>query len=182
MDITKELESKSQSIVAHLKEEFSTIRTNRPSPKLVENVKVDYMEQQLTVQQLGSIAVVPPRQIVITCWDKNSTATVANAIEKAGLGVSVVADGTITRVNLPALTDDRRKELEKLVKSVAETSRISLRSARDEMNKKIESELKVKSITEDERFKLRDKVQKTIDAANKEIEESLLSKVKEINE
>jgi ribosome recycling factor len=178
----KELESKLQPIVGHLKEELSTIRTNRPSPKLVEGIKVTYLEQIMTVQQLGSITITPPRQIVVTCWDRSAVEPVASAINKSGLGVSALADGNIVRVNLPSLTDERRAELEKLVKSITETSRIGIRTARDEFNKKIEAEFKSKSITEDQKFKLKEEVQKTTDRFNKEIEELLSKKVTEIHE
>lgn len=182
MDIQKDFRPKLTSVIDHLKEELATIRTNRPSPKLVEHIKVNYMEQDMTIQQLASIAIQPPRQIVITAWDKGAALPIANAIEKSGLGVSAVADGNIVRVSLPSLTDERRKELEKLVRRMTEESRIALRSIRDDANKKIDADLKAKEITEDDKFKLKEYVQKGVDDHNKQIEELLEKKIAEIQE
>jgi len=178
----KDLELKLRSIVAHLKDELATIRTNRPTPKLIEGIKVGYLEQELTVQQLGSISVQPPRQIIVNCWDKNMAGPVAVAITKSGMGITASADGNIVRVNLPALTEERRRELERLIRKMAEESRIAVRAARDEANKKIESDLKAKNISEDEKFKLKDDTQKSIDKYNKEIEDMLNGKISEIHD
>jgi ribosome recycling factor len=182
MDTVNGIGPKMESVVSHLKEELSTVRTNRPSPKLVENIKVNYFGQDTPVQQLGSIAVHPPRQIVITCWDKGVVEAVANAIQNSGTGISASADGTVVRANLPILSDERRKELEKLIKSMSEESRIALRSLRDTANKEIDGAFKKKEISEDERFRMKEKVQKTTEEKNKAIETLLDKKIAEIHE
>ena len=172
----KNFEKNLQNIVASFKNEISGIRTNRPSPKLVEDIKVDYFNQKMTVKQLGSIAIVPPREININIWDKGAVGPVAKAIEVSGLGLSANIDGNLIRLNLPQLTDERRQELIKLIKSLTENSRIKIRSARDDINKK------AKALSdEDDKFKSLKKNQEMVDKYNKELEVNLENKIKEIN-
>ena len=182
MDIVKDLEQKLKALMESLKQELANVRTNRPSAKLVENVKVGYMEQQFTIKQLGSISIVPPREIDISCWDKNAAGSVAKAIENSGLGVSAAVDGSLVRVNLPILTNERRTELSKFVKSMTEQSRIRIRALRDDANKKVEQSFKEKTISEDQKFKMRKQVQDVVDKVNQETEILLLNKLKEISE
>ncbi|OGY65857.1 MAG: ribosome recycling factor [Candidatus Harrisonbacteria bacterium RIFCSPLOWO2_01_FULL_44_18] len=181
-EVLKDLENRIRPLFGALKQEFITLRTNRPSPKLVEDIKVDYFDQKLTVKQLGSISVVPPREINIQVWDKNAVAPVAKAIEASSLGVSANIDGNLIRINLPTLTDERRQELTRLVKSVTEQTKIKVRNLRDDANKKIEQTFKDKKISEDQKFKLKKQIQDAIDKINKEIENLLEAKTKEINE
>lgn len=176
------LDQKLTSIAASFKDELSGIRTNRPTPKLVENIKVEAYGQHMTVKQVGAISIMPPREIDISVWDKDVVNVVAKAIEGSGLGVTANVDGTLIRINLPILTDERRKELEKLIRSMAEEARIKIRHARDEANKDIERDFKDKKISEDKKFKGKEKVQKAVDEANKKIEDALESKLKEISE
>ena len=172
----KQFELKLKSITESFKQEISGIRTNRPSPKLVEDIKVDYFNQKMTVKQLGSIAIVPPREININIWDKGAVGPVAKAIEVSGLGLSANIDGNLIRLNLPQLTDERRQELIKLIKSLTENSRIKIRSARDDINKK------AKALSdEDDKFKSLKKNQEMVDKYNKELEVNLENKIKEIN-
>ncbi len=182
MDTTKDLEQKLKPVVEALKQEVLNLRTNRPTSKLVENIKVDYLGQPMLVKQLGSISIVPPREIDISVWDKNAAGPVAKAIESSGLGVNANIDGNLIRINLPALTAERRQELVKLLKSSSEQTKIKIRSLRDEANKEVEKEFKEKKIGEDQKFKLRDQVQKAVDKANQEVELLLVGKIKEINE
>jgi ribosome recycling factor len=182
MDILKELELKVKPLLEGLRQEFLNLRVNRPNPKLVENIKVDYLSQPLTIKQLGSISVAPPREIDISVWDKNAVGPVAKAVENSGLGVTANIDGSVIRINLPPLTDERRQELMKLVKSVAEQTRIKIRALRDAANKNAEAMFKEKKIGEDQKFKNKEQIQKAVDAANKEIESLLTAKIKEINE
>lgn len=166
--------------VAAFKNEISGIRSNRPTGKLVEDIKVDYFGQQLLIKQLASIGVVPPREIHISVWDKNAVAPVAKAIEAASIGAGANIQGNTVIVNLPPLSEERRKEMVKLAKSVSEEHRIRVRSLRDDCNKKVRQAEADKSIAEDAKFKLQDKIQKEVDRANQEIEKSLNSKIAEI--
>ncbi|MBI3114604.1 MAG: ribosome recycling factor [Candidatus Harrisonbacteria bacterium] len=181
MDI-KDLEEKLKKVGENLKNELSGLRTNRPSPKLIEDVSLEYMDTRMTVKQLGSITIAPPRDLLVSAWDKNALAAVAKAIEAANLGLSVAVQGMIVRVTLPALSNERRAEIEKLAKKVAEEHRIRVRAARDEEMKNIERAEKEKQISENEKFALKKKAQEAVDKANKDIEAHLAGKVKEIYE
>ena len=180
--LIKEFEKNLKTAVDYLRNELSGVRTNRPSPKLVDNLKVRYMEQEFIVQQLGSISIVPPREIDINVWDPASVAAVVKAIETSGMGLTANSDGNLIRINLPTLTDERREELTKLSKRLTEEAKIKIRSSRDDVNKKIEGLFKEKLITEDQKFKSREKAQKAVDSANGEIETLLSAKIKEISE
>ncbi|MEK9186041.1 MAG: ribosome recycling factor, partial [Patescibacteria group bacterium] len=118
MDIAKDLEQKLKTFVDGLRQEFLNIRTNRPTAKLVEDIKVDYLGQQLTIRQLGSITIVPPREIDISVWDKEALGAVIKAVEASGRGLTANTQGNLIRINLPTLTDERRQELIKLIKSI----------------------------------------------------------------
>ncbi len=179
---TQDLESKLKSVIEALKQELSGIRTNRPSSRMIEDVKVDYFGAPTPLKQLGSISVVPPRELQISVWDQNALAPIAKSIEAANLGVSVSVSGNIVRVTLPALSDERRMELIKIVKNMVEETKIKVRSSRDDANKKTDGAEKAKEISEDEKFKLRKKIQEAVDKTNKEIEAALLAKIKEIQE
>lgn len=180
--LIKDFEKDLITIVDYLKNELSGVRTNRPSPRLVDHLKVRYMEQDFTVQQLGAISILPPREIDINVWDKESLSAVVKAIETSGMGLTANSDGNLIRINLPTLTDERREELTKLSKRLTEEAKIKVRARRDDTNKRIESAFKEKLITEDQKFKSREKAQKAVDKTNGEIETSLSAKIKEIAE
>ena len=173
----KQLEQKLNGIVSRFKDELSGIRTNRPTTKLVEDIKVDYFEQRLTVKQLCSLSIVPPREIVLSVWDKNAVSAVAKAIEGVHLGLNIAVNGSLIRINLPPLTDERRKEFIKITKGMAEKEKVSIRLLRDEVNKKVKT-----SVDEDLRHFLQKKIQESVDKTNKSIEYLMENKVKEIND
>lgn len=181
-DFIKDFELKAKTFVDSLKQELTGVRANRPTTKLVEDIKVDYYNQQVPIKQLASINIVPPREIDISVWDKNAVASVIKAIETSKLGVTANTEGNLIRINLPPLTDERKQELTKYVKSLVETSRIKIRALRDESNKKITQAAEAKTITEDQKFKFKKQIQDSTDKINKEIDNLLLSKIKEINE
>lgn len=182
MDILKNLELKIGETLKHLKNELSAIRGGRPNSKLVEDVQLDYFGQKLSVKQLGSISIIPPREIQISVWDKSTAAAVLKAIEASNLNASASLEGNLIRINLPALSREKRQELSKLAKKETEEAKIKLRSIRDEINKEIVGQFDTKKISEDEKFKLKDKVQKRIDEVNKEIDGILENKIREIEE
>ena len=174
----KEFEAELQAAVGHFKDECSGIRTNRPSSRLVEDVKVEYFGQMTPVKQLGSIMIIPPREMAVSVWDRGAATEVAKAIESANLGLSVSVDGSTVRLALPLLTDERRTELIKLAKALAEKERIKIRGFRDDVNKKIKSQ----EIDEDMQYRMKESVQKATDAANAAIEALLEAKIREIND
>ncbi len=179
MDI-KNLEQRLRAALDNLKNEFQTIRSGRPSPRMVEDIKVEIYGQIMPVKALGSISVVPPREIDIMLWDKSGVAAVGKAIEEA-LKVTANTDGALIRINLPSLTDERKKEFEKLVRKIAEETRIRVRGIREDANKEVKAE-EATGLSEDAAFKKKEYIQKAVDAANKEIEYLLENKIREIME
>ena len=179
---SKNLEQKLKSSLEALKTEFQTIRSGRPSPRMVEDIKVDMYGQQMPIKSLGSISVIPPREIQISLWDNASVSAVAKAIENSSLNVSANTDGNLIRINLPQLTDERKKELEKVIRKITEETRIRVRGAREEANKEIKKMEEGSQLSEDAAFKQKEEVQKIVDKTNEEIEKLLENKLKEIFE
>ena len=178
----KVLEQKLQAPVSALKNEFQTIRSGRPSQIMVENIKVECYGQQMPVKALGSISVVPPREIIVSLWDVSIVGAVAKAIEDSPLKVTANTDGNVIRINLPQLTDERKKEYEKVIKKMTEETRIRIRGARDEANREVKKMEGEGGLSEDAAFKKKEEIQKLIDRVNKEIEQILENKIKEIFE
>lgn len=173
----KKIEQELQNLVGRFREELGGIRANRPTARLVENIKVDYFGQTMIVKQLGSISVNPPREIIISAWDKNAVMAIAKAIEGTHMGLSIAVDGGAVRINLPPLTDERRKELVKLIHGMAEKQRIAIRLMRDASNKIAKA-----NPDEDAREYLKKRIQDLVDKANKNIEEIMGAKEKEVSE
>ncbi len=173
---------KTAEIIKYFKDQISSIRSGRPTPKLVENLPVDYLNQKMTIKQLGSISIVPPTTIQISVWDAQAISSVSKAIESSNLSVVANIDGNLVRINLPPLSSERRQDLIKVVKKEAEEAKIKIRHIRDEENKKINRQEEEGEIGEDQKFKLKEETQKEIDKANEEIERILENKIKEIEE
>lgn len=177
MDPIKEMELKTDEISAYLKEEFSKIRSNRPTTRLVERIKVDYMGGVLDLNQLASLSINPPRDIVISPWDKNAIPPITKAIEAENLGLGIAADSSGIRLTMPELTSERRGELARLVKSIAEENRIKMRASRDKFIKAINA------ITdEDEKFRSKEEMQKIVDKFNAEVDSLVSAKIAELNQ
>lgn len=179
MDI-KSFEARLQTAAEHAKHELGGLRANRPSPLLIEDIRVDYAGSVLPVKQLGTISIVPPRDLVVAAWDAAAQASIAKAIEAAKLGVTVAVQGNIVRVTTPSLSDERRKEILKIAGSLVEDARIEVRVARDVAMKSIEADSRAKLITENEKFNLKKKAQDAVDKINKELDAALAAKMKEI--
>ncbi|MEK7547147.1 MAG: ribosome-recycling factor [Patescibacteria group bacterium] len=178
----RDLENLLNGMVMSLKEELQVVRGTRPSVELLENVSVNCYGQIMTIKQLGSLSLRPPREIEIQAWDKNAIQAIMKGIEEAKIGMSVSNNENIVRASLPVLTDERRKELSKLAGKITETLKIRLRSQRDEFIKKMKAYEEKSEITEDEFFQAKEKVQKLVDGANNKIESILSEKIKEIEE
>lgn len=178
----RDFEGELKTQAEKLKEDLKMIRSNRPSVELVEGIRVNIYDQQMTIRELGSITLQPPRDVVISVWDKNAAGAVSKAIEDAKIGLSVSHDGNNIRASLPILTDERRAELSKLIKKTTEEARIQVRTRRDEAMKKVKAAKDEKAISEDQEFKMKEKLQKTVEDVNAQIEKLLESKLKEIQE
>ena len=167
------IESKQETFdkaIAHFSEEASTLRTGRANPGMVENLVVDYYGAKTPLIQMASISIPEPRQIVISPWDKGVLGPIETAVRESDLGLNPVNDGSVIRITLPALTEERRRELVKTLNSRAEEARISIRNIREEAWKEIQEQEKEGSISEDDKFRGKDELQKVIDLLNGKLE------------
>lgn len=180
--ILKDFESACHQVLNKFHEELQSVRGNRPSVQLVENIVVECYGQSMPVKQVGSLSVRPPRDIEINVWDKGVIGSVVKAIQESNVGLSVSNDGNVIRATLPALTTERREEFSKLVKKMSEQTRIQLRAKRDDANKHLKTAEENGEISEDQVFKGKEKIQSVTDIFNKEIETALDKKVAELSE
>lgn len=180
--IIKDFEKAAAALLGQYSAELAGVRTSRPSPALIEDLKIEYFEQLVPIKQLGSISIIPPREMAISLWDASGATTVAKALEDAKRGFTVSVRGGAIYISLPPLSQERREELIKLAKSLAEQNRIKVRSARESANKQLQAAKQAKAITEDMEARGKKKVQEVTDRTNKEIEMLIEKKVAEINE
>lgn len=146
-----------------LEKEFSKVRTGRASVSLLDGVRVDYYGTPTPLNQLATISIPEPRLIIIQPWDATVLKEIEKSIQKADLGLTPSSDGKIIRVAIPPLTEERRKELVKLVKKMAEASKVTMRNHRRKTNDDLKSVKTDKKITEDDFFKSQEEVQKITD-------------------
>jgi len=180
--VHRDVDSRMDKTIGALKAEFSTLRTSRATPALVDNIKVEYYGSILPLKQVASISVPESRMILIQPWDVNAISDIEKAFLKSELGITPNNDGKVIRLVLPSLTEERRQELVKLAKKIAEDSKITVRSVRRESNEEIKKLEKDSKITEDERFKALEGIQYVTDEHIKKIEHILEAKEKEILE
>lgn len=176
MDFKQKLEK----IIARFKEAISSLRTGRASPAMVEDLEVEYYGAKTPLKALAAISSPEPRQIVIQPWDKGAIQPIEKAIQSSSLGLNPVTDRDTIRLQIPPLTEERRKELVKVLGRNLEDARISIRKEREDMLREIDREEKAKEISEDQKFRDRAEAQKQVDEANKKIEEIGTQKEKEI--
>jgi len=180
--IAKDLEGALSTVTGKLKQEFSQIRGNRPSPDMIQDIRLSLYDQELTIRELGSLNVLPPRTIQITVWDPGAIGAIMKAIDAAHLGLSTTNDGNTIRATLSPLGDERRDEMSKLVKKTAEQARIQIRARREDAVKRLKDAENKKEITEDDAFKGKEKIQKATDKANGEVEVLVNGKLAELGE
>jgi len=165
-----------------LESEYKRLRTGRASVSLVDGIRMEYYGTPTPLAQLATLTVPEPRTIMIQPWDTSILGEVEKAILKSELGLTPMNDGKIIRINIPTLTADRRKELVKLVKKMAEESKVAVRNIRRDANEMVKDLKKEKEISEDEQFKAQDETQKITDDFIKRIDALYASKEKEILE
>ena len=160
--------------------ELSSLRTGRANAAMLDLVKVDVYGQQMPINQIGSITTPEPRMINIQVWDSNNVSLVDAAIKKSDLGLNPQIDGQLIRLPVPELNEERRIELKKLIKSIGEKCKVSIRNIRRDANEELKSQLKSKEISEDEEKLSEKNVQTITDNHIKTVDEKVLSKEKEI--
>jgi len=181
-DLLKETENHMKGAIEATKREFQSIRTSRANPNILEKVHVEYYGTPTPLNQLANISVPDARSLVIQPWDKSVLSVIEKAIQKADLGLNPVNDGTVIRLPIPQLTEERRKELVKVIKKEAEEKRVAIRNLRRDTNDKLKALEKDGKITEDENKKALDDVQKLTDRFITEVDKLLDMKEKEIME
>ena len=175
-------EDRMEKAIAALERDFARLRTGRASTALVDGIKVDYYGTLTPINQVASVAVPDSRTVTIQPWDKGAFALVEKAILKSDLGLTPVNDGKIIRISIPALTEERRKELVKVSRKYAEEAKVAVRNVRRDANDSLKKLEKAKSLTEDELKKAGDDVQKLTDKFVARCDERCLAKEKEIME
>ncbi|UCD56194.1 MAG: ribosome recycling factor [Candidatus Hydrogenedentota bacterium] len=173
---------KMNKTMEHIRHEFSTIRTGRASASLLDGIDVEYYGSSVPVNQIANISVPEARLLLITPYDKSGLGAIEKAILKSDLGLTPNNDGKVIRIPIPELTEERRKNLVKIVRRLAEDNRVSLRNARREANERAKKGEKTGEISEDESHRIMDEIQKVTDEYIEKIEELLEAKEKEIME
>ncbi len=180
--VYQEMERKMAKAAEALKAEFAGIRTGRANPALLEGIKVQSYGALVPMNQVAGVSVPEPRLLVIQPWDKNMLPEIEKAILKSELGLTPMNDGRVIRLPIPTLTEERRRELSKVVKKMAEDHKVAVRNIRREANDEIKKLEKDKKISEDESKKALERTQELTDKAIKGIDEVLAKKEKEIME
>ncbi|MGQ9512555.1 ribosome recycling factor [Thermodesulfitimonas sp.] len=168
--------------VEHLRKELLAVRTSRATPALLDKVMVNYYGTPTPVNQLATISVPEPRLLLVQPWDKSVLGEIERAIMKSDLGLTPMNDGTVIRLVLPQLTQERRQELVKVVRKKAEEGRVAVRNIRREINDDLKARQKEGGFSEDELKRLQGEVQKLTDKYIKKIDDLLAAKEKEIME
>lgn len=169
-----------ESAVLHFEEEAAKLRTGRANPALVEGLLVDYYGVKTPLKQLATISTPEARQILIQPWDRDMVVFVETAIRESDLGLNPSNDGVMVRVTLPALTEDRRRELVKALNQRVEDARISVRNTREEIWKQIQEWEKEGKVGEDDKFRGKEDLQKAVDEYNARLESLRETKEAEI--
>tara|TARA_B100001093_G_scaffold358915_1_gene343511 strand:+ start:888 stop:1448 length:561 start_codon:yes stop_codon:yes gene_type:complete len=166
--------------IQSLKKDISTLRTGRANPNMLDTIKVDVYGQLMPIEQIATVSVPEARLISIQVWDKANINLIDSAIQKSELGINPQIDGQIIRLRIPDLTEERRKELIKVLKNMGEKGKISIRNIRREANEELKKKLKDKLITEDENKNFEKTIQKLTDDNIVNIDKILSKKEKEI--
>ncbi|MCG6550820.1 MAG: ribosome recycling factor [Candidatus Magnetominusculus sp. LBB02] len=181
-DIEKRLNAKMSTVIEHLKKEYGSIRTGRASLSLLDNIMVDYYGTATPVNQVAALGCPDPQTISISPWEQKMVALIEKAIRKSDLDLTPNNDGKVIRITIPPLSEERRKQLVKVVKKKAEDSKVAVRNIRRDFNEELKKLEKDKHISEDETKKAQEDVQKVTDSFIKHVDEVLAHKEKEIME
>ena len=181
-DIIKDTKVRMEKSVDALKSQLTKVRTGRAHPSLLDGIMVSYYGADTPLRQVGNVSIEDARTLAITVFDKSLTAAVEKAIMASDLGLNPMSAGTVIRVPLPPLTEERRKSLVKLVRGEAENGRVAVRNIRRDANADLKALQKDKEISEDDERRAVDEIQKITDSFVKKIDEVLAEKEKELME
>lgn len=181
-NIFQKLKSEMEKNIASMEKSLGRVRTGRASISLLDGIKVDYYGTLTPINQVATLSIPESRLIVISPWDVSVISSIEKAIQKSDLGLMPINDGKVIRLAIPQLTEERRKELVKIVKKMAEEGKIKLRNSRREANEELKELKKQSKMTEDELFTAQEEVQKLTDQNIEQIDKIINAKEKEIME
>lgn len=174
--VVKDAETRMRKSIDSFKNEIAKLRTGRANPGILDHVRIDYYGSEMPINQVANITVSDARTLTITPWEKKMVPVIEKAILNSDLGLNPATSGDIIRVPMPALNEERRKELIKVVRTEAESARVSIRNLRRDANTVVKEMLKKKEITEDEERRLGDDVQKLTDKFVAEVDQLTTAK------
>jgi ribosome recycling factor len=180
--VVKEIDAKMEKTLSSLKTDLNKVRTGRASLALFDDIRVDYYGTSTPLNQMATLAVPEPRLITLQPWDTTVTGEIEKAILKSELGLTPISDGKIIRISIPRLTEERRKELVKVVKKMGEGTKVALRNIRREANEELKGLEKNKKISQDQLHQWMEKVQHSTDKYIEKVDGVLNTKEKEILE
>jgi ribosome recycling factor len=180
MDVNQEAKPKMDKAIANLKTELARVRTGRATPALVENIRVDYYGVPTPLNQMAQISIPDPKTIQVASWDQSAIPLIEKAIIAANIGLNPSVDGKLIRMNVPMLTEDRRKDIAKTVKQYGEDTKVAIRSIRRELNDEIKAQEKDKILPEDDAKRLQDQVQKLTDTSVTDVDKLIEAKIKDV--
>ncbi|WDS37257.1 ribosome recycling factor [Pseudoxanthomonas sp.] len=179
-DIKKDAQARMNKSIESLRHDLTKLRTGRATTALVDHLKVNYYGSDMPLTQVASVVVSDARSLTITPWEKQMVSAVEKAILGSDLGLTPNTAGTVIRINIPALTEERRKDLSKVVHSNGEDSKVAIRNIRRDANQQVKDLLKEKAITEDDERGSADEIQKITDKAIKDVDEVVKAKEQEL--
>ncbi len=179
-DLKKDAVERMQKCVLALKNDLKKLRTGRAHSGLLEHIRVDYYGSEMPLNQVANIVVEDARMLTVTPWEKGMVAVIEKAIMKSDLGLMPMSAGTVIRVPMPALTEERRREMAKVVRHEAENARVAVRNVRRDVMNDLKDMLKSKLLSQDEDRRAQDEVQKLTDKYVAEIDQVLTEKEKEL--
>ena len=178
--IYSETDEKMKKSLQAIQREFSSLRTGKASASLLDNVKVDYHGTILPLNQVASVSAPEPRLLIVQAWDKSVVGEISKAIQKADLGLNPMVEGNIIRLPIPTLNEERRKELVKHCRKIAEEGKIAIRNIRRDANETLKKAEKSKEMSEDQQKKGMEKVQELTNSYNDKIDQLMAATEKEI--
>ena len=180
--IVKDAKTRMQKSVDAVRDELSKLRTGRASTALLDHLKVDYYGNPTTISQVATVSVADARTLAVNPWEKNMVPVVEKAILESDLGLNPVSAGDVIRIPLPPLTEERRKEMTKLVRAEGEAGKVALRNIRRDANNHLKELLKTKELAEDEEKRALDEIQKMTDEYSGKVDQVIHDKEQEIME
>jgi len=180
MDLQADANQKMDKAVAALKHELSRLRTGIATPALVDHVRVDYYGTPTPLSQMAQVSIPDPKTIQISSWDASAIPLIEKAIIAANIGLTPNVDGKLIRLNVPALTEDRRKDIAKTVKKLGEDAKVAIRNVRRDVNEAVKAQEKGKALSEDQAKKLQEQIQKVTDKWTAEADKLVEAKTKDV--